>query len=251
MEVEEESTVPGLTVLLSLSIIGILVGVGIAAYLAVPLQPPLPLPGGITTTANGSATLITMPGNVGSSTNLNFAPASVTVFIGVNNTLEWLNADSALHTVTSSKVPDGATAFDSGTMASGARYDVTLTVPGTYLYFCKFHDWMQATVVVKAFSGVLVNMPQGLGSSTNLNFAPAQVTVVVGVNNTISWLDNDTSATAHTVTSSSVPTGAASFDSGSMSAGQRFTLTLTVPGTYKYGCTFHNWMLGTIIVKSA
>jgi len=39
------------------------------------------------------------------------------------------------------------------------------------------------------------------------------------------------------------------FDSGLLSAGEKFTLTLDKPGTYQYYCTIHPNMVGTIIVS--
>jgi hypothetical protein len=79
------------------------------------------------------------------------------------------------------------------------------------------------------------------------------------VNNTVTWTNYDPAQ--HTVTSSSVPAGAASFDSGTLAAatiavmnpksGGTFTETFTVPGTYQFHCNFHSWMTGTVVVKAA
>jgi plastocyanin len=77
---------------------------------------------------------------------------------------------------------------------------------------------------------------------------PDPVTVVIGVNNTLTWTNNDSSP--HTVTSVTVPAGAATFNSGIKSAGETWSMTFTVPGTYQYDCSLHLWMKGTIIVKS-
>ena len=91
-------------------------------------------------------------------------------------------------------------------------------------------------------------IPFGVGENESLNFQPSSLIVVVGVNNTIVW--NDLDAEQHTVTSMSAPTGASKFDSGILNQGQTFTLTLTVPGTYRFYCTIHpTWMRGTIVVK--
>ena len=90
----------------------------------------------------------------------------------------------------------------------------------------------------------------GVGSDQSLNFQPAKLKVVVGVNNTIEWTNQD--SVPHDVVSSSVPAGAQSFKSTTMSEGMTFTVTLTVPGTYKYFCEFHpNWMLAEITVVQA
>src|SRR5207245_596991 len=59
--------------------------------------------------------------------------------------------------------------------------------------------------------GITVKLPSGVGIQTNnLNFDPATITVVIGKNNTISWVDQD--SIPHTVTS--LPGAPSSFDSG-------------------------------------
>jgi plastocyanin len=97
-------------------------------------------------------------------------------------------------------------------------------------------------------NGVTVTIPLGVASNQSLNYVPSTITVVVGVNNTIVWTQND--PIPHTVTSVQVPGGVDSFDSGPLNKGDTFTVTLNVPGTYLYHCSYHGWMKGTIIVKS-
>jgi plastocyanin len=95
---------------------------------------------------------------------------------------------------------------------------------------------------------VYVNMPKGVGTNKSLNFQPANVTLVIGFNNSVTWTNGDSAP--HTVTSTSVPSGASMFNSGNMNSGATFSYTFTVPGTYKYDCTYHTlWMQGTVIVK--
>ena len=91
---------------------------------------------------------VTMPSGVGSNQSLTFSPGTITVVIGVNNTITWSNTDTAPHTVTSKTVPSGAAGFDSGNMNPGAKYTHTFTVAGTYTYYCQYHPWMQGTVIV-------------------------------------------------------------------------------------------------------
>ena len=97
---------------------------------------------------NGSSSgnTVAMPPGVGSDQSLNFQPASLTVAPGT--TVTWKNLDSVAHTVTSTSVPSGAKSFNSGNMPPGATFQVTLTVPGTYHYYCTYHSWMVATVTV-------------------------------------------------------------------------------------------------------
>ena len=91
-------------------------------------------------------------------------------------------------------------------------------------------------------------MPAGAGGG--LNFAPTMATVIIGVNNTIIFTNQDTGVT-HNVDFQTVPTGSnvtAGYTSPNMKAGQTWSVTLTTPGTYTYVCDFHNWMKGTIVV---
>ena len=208
-----------------------------------------------TTSSTGAAavTEISIPSGAGSPNGApGYAPDKVTVVVGVNSTVTWTNNDgSTHHTVTSSSVPQGASSFNSGDMAGGATFTYNFTTPGTYQYLCSDHSWMTGTVVVVAGSGVggvAVSIPSGAGSPNGApGYSPDKITVVVGVNNTVTWTNNDGS-THHTVTSSSVPQGASSFNSGDLAGGATFTYTFTTPGTYQYLCSYHSWMTGTVVV---
>lgn len=95
---------------------------------------------------------------------------------------------------------------------------------------------------------VAVVMPSGVASNTNLNFQPSTITVVIGVNNTVVWTNKDT--TAHTVVNATAPVAFGSATS-LIAAGQPFSYTFTVPGTYNYFCNLHPTnMKGTVIVKA-
>jgi len=99
---------------------------------------------------------------------------------------------------------------------------------------------------------VTVIMPNGINLDKSLNFQPATLVLVIGVNNSIVWHNDDT--TDHTVTFISVPSGvkASTISAGDVPPGTSFgPITLTTPGTYIYHCQFHPaWMRGTIVVKS-
>ena len=98
-----------------------------------------------------------------------------------------------------------------------------------------------------ASSSVGVSIPIGVGNSQALNFQPSSVTVAKG--GTVTWTNND--PVLHTVTSTSVPAGATTFDSGAMNSTgttATFKVTFTVDGTYNYTCSYHPWMHGTVIV---
>ncbi len=62
----------------------------------------------------------------------------------------------------------------------------------------------------------------GVGENSSLNFEPANVSVVIRVNNTIESQDNEQSA-QHTVASASLPEEAHMFESGALSGGNAYT----------------------------
>ena len=71
------------------------------------------------------------------------------VWVEPGQTVRWI-VDANVHTTTayhpkndghSLRIPEGATPWDSGFLVNpGDRYDVTLTVPGVYDYFCQPHE---------------------------------------------------------------------------------------------------------------
>jgi plastocyanin len=88
-----------------------------------------------------------------------------------------------------------------------------------------------------------VKILSGSADSVSYSFSPVQVTVAIGVNNTVTWVNNDNAA--HTVTARD-----GSFDSGNLGSGDSYTYTFTTPGTYRYYCAYHSWMVGTVVVEA-
>ncbi len=66
--------------------------------------------------------------------------------------------------------------------------------------------------------------------------------VSVSPGSTVTWVNNDEEP--HTVTSE---TGL--FASGGLDTGQKFSFKFTQPGIYKYRCSIHPQMVGTVTVK--
>jgi plastocyanin len=98
-------------------------------------------------------------------------------------------------------------------------------------------------------SAVQLSINSGASNSANApGYSPDSVIVVIGKNSTVTWTNRDSAH--HTVTTSSAPQGA-SFNSGNMGAEAAYTCTFTTPGTYKYYCSYHSWMTGTIVVLSS
>ena len=104
-----------------------------------------------TTTSTGAlagSTVIIEPGSAAQTVTTYYSPSTITVVVGVNNTVTWVNTDDAPHTVTAS---DGS--FNSGNLNGGQSWSHTFTTPGTYPYYCSYHPWMKGTVIVKGPSG--------------------------------------------------------------------------------------------------
>jgi plastocyanin len=98
------------------------------------------------TTIAGTISQVTIVQGAGANVTIKgFTPNTITVVIGVNNTVLWTNEDSAPHTVTAK---DGS--FGSSFLAQGGTFMWTFTTPGQYEYYCQIHPWMTGTVIVKA-----------------------------------------------------------------------------------------------------
>jgi plastocyanin len=72
-------------------------------------------------------------------------------------------------------------------------------------------------------------------------YSPESVTVVIGVNNTVTWV-------SHSLSFDTVTGANGTFDSGSIAPGQTYSHTFTIAGTYPYLCVYHPWMVGTVKV---
>ncbi len=75
------------------------------------------------------------------------------------------------------------------------------------------------------------------------SFVPGTVVVVIGVNNTVTWVNKD--PVIHTATAVN-----GTFNSRTMPAGGNFTFTFETAGAYDYYCVLHPFMTGTVIVMA-
>ena len=100
-----------------------------------------------------------------------------------------------------------------------------------------------------SFASMLATAPFILGAGAaqgpqisikNFDFAPMSLTVKAGT--TVTWKNLDEEP--HTVTSEE-----GLFRSGGLDEDETFSFTFTKPGTYKYDCSIHPQMHGTIIVQ--
>ena len=79
--------------------------------------------------------------------NACYLPADITINAG--DTVEWINVDTAAHTVTGGSPADGPSGvFDSSLVMASANYAFTFDDAGSYDYFCMVHPWMVGSVSV-------------------------------------------------------------------------------------------------------
>ena len=79
--------------------------------------------------------------------NACYLPADITINVG--DTIEWINVDTAAHTVTAGSPADGPSGvFDSSLVMASAAYSFTFEEAGNYDYFCMVHPWMVGSVTV-------------------------------------------------------------------------------------------------------
>jgi plastocyanin len=81
------------------------------------------------------------------SNNSCFIPADITINAG--DTVNWVNVDTAAHTVTGGNPSDGPSGvFDSSLVMGSASYAFTFNDKGSFDYFCMVHPWMVGSVTV-------------------------------------------------------------------------------------------------------
>ena len=79
--------------------------------------------------------------------NACYLPADITINAG--DTVDWINVDTAAHTVTGGSPADGPSGvFDSSLVMADASYAFTFNDAGSYDYFCMVHPWMVGSVTV-------------------------------------------------------------------------------------------------------
>jgi plastocyanin len=91
---------------------------------------------------------------------------------------------------------------------------------------------------------VVVIIQAGSAENPRLGFLPSLIKIVIGVNNTVIWKNEDVEwHTAH----SNIP----EFDSKMIPPGASFTHTFQRAGSYPYHCDPHPWMTGLVIVSGS
>lgn len=79
--------------------------------------------------------------------NTTFDPKEITIKAGTKVT--WINNDSTGHTVTAGTRGNPSGLFDSGNVAPGQSFSFVFDTPGTYNYYCQYHQGMDGTVIVQ------------------------------------------------------------------------------------------------------
>jgi plastocyanin len=132
------------------------------------------------------------------------------------------------------------------------------------IYYPPNHTSTSTQIVPPDPHNVTVTIASGASSDCSPNcagktYVPDTMTVVIGYNATVIWRNDD--GTVHTVTAdandSTLDPRFTSFGPTSPSSawnnipsGKSVNFTFIKPGTYGYLCSYHPWMVGSVIVKS-
>ena len=80
--------------------------------------------------------------------DLCYIPSPITVNVG--DVVQWVNQDSAIHTVTSGSPVDGPDGvIYSDLINPGEEFAFRFDEPGSYPYFCTIHTWQEGLVIVQ------------------------------------------------------------------------------------------------------
>ena len=162
--------------------------------------------------------------------------------------VEWTNADSFAHTVTSS-IDVGET-FDSGLLSEGDTFQLDTSVLdiSEYEYYCIVHPWMVSKLIIEEpKEPITVIIPEGAGiqKEGQIYYDPQDMHIEVGV--TVLWKNEDSAM--HTITSGNSQDGPNGlFDSDLIAAGDSFEFTFANQGKENYYCIVHPWMIGSVEV---
>ena len=132
---------------------------------------------------------------------------------------------------------------------------IIVTATAGYIYISSLSPPKSTVTAIRIPRGSSTEPPGFSVSDFQANFVngtyafPINLTVIIGVNSSIVWVNDDT--VGHTATALVAPAGALKFNSGLISEGKSFSVTLNVAGVYKYTCAWHNWLAGKITVNPA
>jgi plastocyanin len=120
---------------------------------------------------------------------------------------------------------------------------IVLVVTSLFIGFGRSELLQAGQTTTVAPVTVIVIIQKGSDADPRLGFMPVEIHLIIGVNNTVTWKNEDTDwHTAH----SNIP----EFDSRMIQPGGSFTHTFLKPGIFPYHCDPHPWMTGKITVSS-
>lgn len=67
--------------------------------------------------------------------------------VKVERMVSWTQNGQNIHRVEFSEVPTGAPSPDSGDLRPGSTWEFRPTVPGKYVFFCRYHEYMMDVVI--------------------------------------------------------------------------------------------------------
>ena len=102
------------------------------------------------------------------------------------------------------------------------------------------HTLFAATLLALSLTAASASETGSTVTIKNFMFAPTTVTVKAG--STVTWTNKDDEP--HTVVSDS-----GLFRSGAVDTDESFSFRFEKPGTYRFLCTIHPTMVGTIVVE--
>jgi plastocyanin len=127
--------------------------------------------------------------------------------------------------------------------ARTARLSILILISLAF-YLALIGSSVNAAVMAQS-NAALVQIVPNASTMTTLAYDPDVIKVVIGVNNTVVWRNNDN--VAHTATGINF-TG---FNTGNIEPGASASYTFNTAGTYPYHCLYHTGMVGTVIVKGS
>jgi len=97
---------------------------------------------------------LTIPANASSpNADVSFEPKEITVVLGVNNTVVWVNKSNTLERVIGEEGTQSDFANVKSLIPEGGTWSFTFTEKGTYNYLSNIHPWLRGTVIVEEAAG--------------------------------------------------------------------------------------------------
>lgn len=132
-------------------------------------------------------------------------------------------------------------AFAAGYLAGTSSSTATSTVSSTVTTTAQIEN-NPSCVTLHTCSSSYIYIANGASQQSYApGFTPDAITVVIGINNSVTWQNLDT-------VSQTVVGANNLFTSPSLIPGATFSYTFTTPGTYTYSSPTYSWEKGTVTV---